>query len=138
MRTRRALAVAAFAVMFMLIVTMLGGVVSAHHGRAGYYGNTTTKVEGVVTQLVWKNPHVFVMFDVKDDKGNVVQWTGEFSSVTTMLSEGMTRNSFKPGDKIAVTGRAAEGGVPHTLVVKIEKADGSVAIDLSERRGGER
>ena len=133
MKVLRRLAVTACT---LVVCAMLSTVVLAHHGRAGYgSGDTVTTMKGVVTRLMWVNPHVFVAYDVTDESGNVVGWLGEFSSVQTMLSEGMRRTSFKPGDEVLVTTRPAAGGTPHGLVIKIETVDGSVSVDLSERRG---
>ena len=115
---------------------MFGGVLLAHHGRAGY--DTADKgvtVRGVVTEYRWLNPHVFILWSAKDDKGQQVTWTGEFSSPSTMLSEGMSKATFKPGDEINVTVIPAKGGQPYGLVLKIVRGDGKVVVDLSERRG---
>lgn len=133
MRTLRAFAVA-FAI--MAGISLLGGVVSAHHSRAGYdTKDKMTTLTGVVAQVMWRNPHVFILWDVKDDKGNVVQWTGEFSSPSTMISEGLSRDTFKVGDQIAVSVLPARAGTPQGLVIKIVRPDGKVVIDLSQRRG---
>ena len=133
MTTRRT-----FVVLFstVALLTLFAGVLSAHHGRAGYdtKGQGIT-LRGVVTEYKWINPHVFLNWNVKNDKGEVVEWTGEFSSPTTMISEGMGKNTFKPGDEIIATVIAAKGNVPHGLVLKIVKPDGTVLVDLSERRG---
>ena len=115
---------------------LFAGVAAAHHGRAGYDTAENGKVvKGVVTEYRWLNPHVFILWSAKDDKGNTVTWTGEFSSPSSMLSEGMSKNSFKPGDEIAVTVIPAKGGTPYGLVLKIVRPDGKVVVDLSERRG---
>jgi Family of unknown function (DUF6152) len=112
------------------------GIALAHHGRAGYDTAENGKVvKGVVTEYRWLNPHVFILWNAKDDKGNTVTWTGEFSSPSSMLSEGMSKSSFKPGDEIAVTVIPAKGGTPYGLVLKIVRPDGKVVVDLSERRG---
>ena len=124
----------AAATTILAVFAMFNGVASAHHGRAGY-GTETKTVRGVVTEVRWVNPHVFLMFDVKDQSAKAVSWTGEFSSVATMLSEGMTKGSCKPGDEVIVTGTVAASGEPHSLVIKIQKADGSSSLDLSARRG---
>jgi Family of unknown function (DUF6152) len=132
-RTPRALAVA-FAV--MAVFSLLGGVVSAHHSRAGYdTDDKITTLKGIVTEVKWRNPHVFIIWGVKDDKGNVVQWTGEFSSPSTMISEGLSKDTFKAGDEVAVTVIPAKGGTPQGLVIKMVRPDGRVVIDLSQRRG---
>jgi len=133
MRTLRPSAVA-FAI--LCVVFLLGTLTSAHHSRAGYdsaAGKLVTN-NGVVSNVIWRNPHVFVVWDVKDSSGSVVKWTGELSSPTTMISEGMGRDTFKAGDPITATFMPAKAGTPHGLLIKVVRPDGKVVIDLSERR----
>ena len=133
MRTPRASAVA---LVVMVVCSLPGGVVSAHHSRAGYdTDDKITTLKGIVTESKWRNPHVFIVWGVKDDKGNVVPWTGEFSSVSTMISEGLSKDTFKPGDEVAVTFIPARAGTPQGLVIKMVRPDGKVVLDLSQRRG---
>jgi hypothetical protein len=101
-------------------------VASAHHGRAGY-GNEISTVKGTVTEVQWKNPHVFVGFDVKDDKGNVVHWLAELSSPATMLAAGMSRTTLKNGDEIVVKGKVGLDGAPFALVDSITR-DGKAIV----------
>ena len=124
MRTWLRLATAALTV--TVVCTLLGGVVSAHHGRAGY-GTEIGTVKGTVTSVEWKNPHVFINFDVKDDKGNIEHWVGELSSTSTMLAAGMSRTTLKAGDEIVVKGRGGKAGIPVTLVDSITK-DGKPVV----------
>jgi hypothetical protein len=133
MRPSRPSAIA-FAV--ITVALLLGAVASAHHSRAGYDsapGKLVTN-NGVVSNVIWRNPHVFVVWDVKDSSGSVVKWTGELSSPTTMISEGMSRDTFKDGDPITATFMPAKAGTPHGLLIKVVRPDGKVVIDLSERR----
>ena len=128
--------VLAFGFAVTLVFSMLGGVVLAHHGRAGYDQKDNARtVKGTVTEYNWKNPHVFITWEAKDVDGKSVLWTGEFSSPTTMLSYGMSRSTFKAGEEVAVTVIAAKSGIPYGLVTKITRPDGRVAIDLSGRLG---
>ena len=134
MRTLRPSAVA-FAV--VTIAFLLGAVAAAHHSRAGYdtAKDRLTTLNGVVAEIIWRNPHVYLTWDAKDEKGTVVRWTGEFSSTATMISEGLSRDTFKPGDPLTVTFMPAKAGTPQGLVIRIMRPDGKVVIDLSERRG---
>ena len=134
MRTVRPSAVALAVV---TVAFLLGAAVSAHHSRAGYdtaKGRLTT-LNGVVAEIVWRNPHVYLTWDAKDEKGTAVRWTGEFSSTATMISEGLSRDTFKPGDPLTITFMPAKAGTPQGLVIRIVRPDGKVVIDLSERRG---
>ena len=120
----------------LVMAFLLGTSASAHHSRAGYdsaAGKLVTN-NGVVSNVMWRNPHVFVVWDVKDSNGSVVKWTGELSSPTTMISEGMSRDTFKAGDPITATFMPAKAGTPHGLLIKIVRPDGRIVMDLSERR----
>jgi len=112
--------------LIVMAFTLFSGVVSAHHGRAGY-SNEISTVKGTVTAVQWKNPHVFIEFDVKDDKGNIVHWLGELSSPSTMLAAGMSRTTLKLGDEIVVKGRSGQNGTPITLIDSITK-DGKAVV----------
>lgn len=108
------------ALMIVLAFTLLGGIALAHHGRAGY-SETVSTVKGTVTAVQWKNPHVFLEFDVKDERGNLVHWIGELSSPSTMLAAGMSRTTLKPGDEIVVKGKSGQNGAPLTLIDSITR-----------------
>ena len=126
---RRAFALTA-CVLFV-IGPVLAERVSAHHSRAGIY-ETNDKVitmEGVVAEWQWRNPHVFLVVDTTKPDGSKVQWTGELSSVNSMTSEGMSRTTLKPGDKITFSVVPARSGAPQGLLVKVIMADGKVPLD---------
>lgn len=116
------------------VFLLLGNGVSAHHSRAGYDSDDKIKtMKGIVVEYRWRNPHVYIVWDTTDETGKVVQWTGELSSVTTMIAEGMNRDSLKAGDEIMLTIIPAKDGVPQSLIRKAVKMDGKVVVDLSRR-----
>jgi hypothetical protein len=110
----------------VVVFVLLESVALAHHGRAGYANDITT-VKGTVTEIQWKNPHVFVEFDVKDAKGNVVHWLAELSAPAQMLAAGMTRTTLKTGDELVIKGKAGLEGAPFILVDSIVR-DGKALI----------
>jgi hypothetical protein len=77
--------------------------VLAHHGSASY---NTDKVlvmkQAIVTKFLWANPHTMLLFDVKDNQGNVSHWAGEAGSPSAVRLLGWTKNSLQPGDVISV------------------------------------
>src|SRR5262245_61998074 len=99
MRFRRTFALAVVAL--VLILPALGWVVFAHHSRA-HYGTEESTTKGVVLEYKWRNPHVFVVWAVKDQSGKTTQWVGEMASLTSMIADGMTKDSLKTGDEITV------------------------------------
>lgn len=84
--------------------------VFAHHGNSGLDPTKKVTLKGTVTEWVWANPHCWLKFDVKDDKGNVVHWVAEENAPSTLVNFGFTRQTFKPGDEVAVTMIVAKNG----------------------------
>ena len=47
----------------------------AHHSfGAEFDADKPLTITGVVTKIEWSNPHSHFYLDVKDDKGNLVNW----------------------------------------------------------------
>jgi hypothetical protein len=66
------------------------------------------EVEGAVTRVEWKSPHVWIYVDAIDAKGEKVNWSFELPSPVTLMRRGWTRDSLKPGDRIKVSGAPAK------------------------------
>jgi Family of unknown function (DUF6152) len=110
---------------------MLGAVVSAHHSAAHYSKQAMTS-RGVVVEYRWRNPHVYVVWEVKGKSGEITHWVGELSSVTTMISDGMTKDSLKQGEEIEVIAcPSMNPGSTEAWIRTIKKADGKVVVDSS-------
>ena len=131
MKIERMMAIVIFAVVVFL---MAGTAVLAHHSRAGIYEPNSKMItmKGTVTEWRWRNPHVFLVWNVKDSTGKVVEWIGDLSSITSMQSEGMTRTSFKGGEEITVSVAPARSGTPQGQLLKVVMADGKVPIDRTK------
>src|SRR2546426_8647496 len=82
----------------------------AHHSTAMYNMATPVTVTGTVKRFEWTNPHAFVFLEVKDDKGNLVEWEVEMMSLNHLRGYGWTRNTVKVGDVISCTGGGAQSG----------------------------
>ncbi len=81
-------------------------------------------ITGVVKRFEWTNPHAYIYLDVKDEKGNVVEWAVEMMALNHLKSYGWARNTVHPGDVISCTGGAAKSGAPAMLSSIIKLADG--------------
>jgi Family of unknown function (DUF6152) len=84
--------------------------VFAHHGGAAYDTAKKMTLKVTVTEWVWSNPHCFLKFDAKDDKGNVVHWVTETSNPSDMVNLGWSKDTFKPGDQVTVTFTPVKNG----------------------------
>jgi Family of unknown function (DUF6152) len=101
----------------------------AHHGAAAYADKIVVLKDAMVTKFVWSNPHNIVMFDVKDDKGEITHWAGESGSPSATGLLGWNRNSLQPGDVITVYIYPAKSGNPVGRLNKVVFADGKILRD---------
>ena len=113
----------------LLTLVALIGCVSvpllAHHGRGATYDmKKRVTLKGTVSKVEWRNPHVLIYMDVKDDEGKVVTWGFENSGVSTLAQEGYNRNTLQVGQEITAIVNPAANGAPTAIVVKIVLADG--------------
>ena len=86
----------------LAFVLSASGPLFAHHGAAAYADKIVVLKDATVTKFLWANPHTMLMFDVKDDKGNISHWAGEAGSPAAVRLLGWNKNSLHPGDVITV------------------------------------
>src|SRR5438105_11826230 len=96
----------------------------AHHSTSMYDMANPVTITGVVKRFEWTNPHAFVYLEVKDEKGNVVEWEVEMMSLNHLRGYGWTRNTVKPGEVISCTGGAAKSGATSMISSYMKLADG--------------
>jgi Family of unknown function (DUF6152) len=117
-------------VLFVLgLLAAFAGAASAHHSVAGFDNKKEVVLKGTVVQFIWRNPHVLLLWDVKDESGKVTQWSGEMNSPTSMIQVGMNRESLKPGDEVLVTINPSKTNNPLAVIRKVTKADGQLVVD---------
>lgn len=104
------------------------GTVLAHHSDAGYDQERVIGFEGTVTRFLWRNPHITVYVETRNEAGELIEWGVETGSTPIMMRSGWSRDVFAPGDVISVRGHPDRQHRAHTMMISIEKADGSVWI----------
>ena len=112
------------------LLAAFAGAASAHHSVAGFDNKKEVVLKGIVVQFIWRNPHVTLIWNVKGANGETRQWVGELASVTSMIADGMRKDSLKPGQEVEVI--ACPSMIPgsHEAWIRtIKAADGKVIID---------
>jgi hypothetical protein len=90
----------------------------AHHNAAQMYdAEKAVPLNGTVTAILWRNPHVSVFVDVKDETGHIVNWKVEWLPAMVIFREGFTRDSLHVGDAINMTACVAKDG-SHTAAAQ--------------------
>jgi hypothetical protein len=103
--------------------------VFANHGNAAYEANLTEIKNATVTRLVWANPHTLVLFEAKDEKGEIVHWNAEMGSPSALSNVGWNKASLMPGDVITIFIHQAKTRNPVGRIQYVILADGSKLTD---------
>jgi uncharacterized protein DUF6152 len=118
-------------------VLMIAVPLFAHHGTGvAYDTEKVVTLKGTVTEWIWANPHCGLLFDVTDDKGTVVHWGAELTNPHALSEAGFSKDVFKPGDKITITGHLAKSGASRMESSRIVLADGRVLPERHVKGNG--
>src|SRR5262245_44071344 len=82
----------------------------AHHAIPAKFDSAkTSTLNGFVTNVDWRNPHVHVLINVQEGQ-RTTSWAVELESPVDLERSGWNRNSLKPGDAVTVQGILARDG----------------------------
>ena len=118
---KNSLAVSSLAMIGLLTVCV---PLLAHHGNASYGNAKQLTVKGTVTEWDWLNPHTLLKIDVKDDRGEVVNWVVEWSAPSSLINFGINKQTFKPGDEVTVVMITPDNGAPVGRIQRVMLANG--------------
>ena len=97
-------------------------VAHAHHSISSVYDSRRrATVEGVVAQFQLVHPHPFLLIDVKDAAGQAQRWRLEMDNRSELAEIGVTSNTFKPGDRVVVTGSLARTQPQSLYVLRLDR-----------------
>jgi hypothetical protein len=83
----------------------------AHHSKFVYFDpSKSVMLEGEISLVQWRNPHVEFKLAVKDNSGNDVTWTLETHSVSILRRMDLSRDVIEVGDTVRVVGWQAKRG----------------------------
>lgn len=77
----------------------------AHHSVPVHYDlNTEDTVDGVITRVVWRNPHSFMELDVTNEDGEIEHWHIEMGTKNTMVRRKIDLSQLAIGSTVTVIG----------------------------------
>ena len=111
----------------------------AHHGSAPHYDpDDHVRLDGVVTELRFVNPHAFVYFDAVDASGESVPWRCGLSGATLLRRQGWTPETLVPGHRIEIVGAKARREDNACAMESIVFADGSAIVNQDRQQADSR
>lgn len=97
----------------------------AHHSFAMFDAAQTVVVEGVVTEVQWANPHVWVEIEATDEQGGAKEYEFEGGAVAVLKRNGWTSETLHAGDRIVVSTHPFRDGRPGGSLEEVTLPDGT-------------
>lgn len=83
---------------------------TAHHSVQEYDRETTVELEGIVSAVNIRNPHITLKIDTVDEKGDKKEWEVKGGSANAAARRGLNRNDIKVGDSVLIAGWPVKSG----------------------------
>jgi hypothetical protein len=109
----------------VICLLVLANDASAHHStNANYDKGSTFELEGEITRVLWRNPHVRFSISVQRDDGLDEQWHIEATSVTHLRNQDVTKVLLEIGEKVKLAGHPSKRGLQTMWVTNILLSNG--------------
>jgi hypothetical protein len=107
-----------------------GSTSQAHHSFSMFDQTKKVTHSGVVSEVQWTNPHVWIFIDVKTENGSVEKWGMEFTSKVHLARRNFTQDMVKVGDNVEFTVSPYANGKPGGRFYTIKLASGLYYCDV--------
>lgn len=88
----------------------------AHHSFAATYLEAqSVTIEGELVEFLFRNPHSFVQLMVTEKDGSMVRYAVEWGGTGQLGGQGVTRETFKPGDHLIISGAPGRNPDDHRV-----------------------
>ena len=103
-------------------IAISGMASHAHHSISSVYDSSRqVTIEGIVAKFQLVNPHPFLLIDVADGAGHAQQWRLEMDNRRELAEIGVTSNTFRPGDRVVVSGSLARAHPQSLYVLRLDR-----------------
>jgi hypothetical protein len=120
----------------MLALAVVSLPAGAHHSPAMFDMSKELVLEGTVTELSWRNPHVYMAIEIVGSDGRPVEQRIEAGPASNLVAVGMSADTVRIGDRVVVQARPNRAGPGRVVLgMLLTKSDGT-ALPLHVRAIG--
>lgn len=103
--------------------------ISAHHSTfATFDADKIIEIEGTITHVLWRNPHVRFTINTENNFGEKESWVIETDSVSGLRKKNVQSALLKAGDKVKIAGNPSRDGQKEMWVTHILLTSGKELI----------
>ena len=119
-----------------LLAVVSATVASGHHSaQLTYHTDQVIEVEGEITRLLWKNPHLRFTINVADARGGTSLWNVESIPVTRLARVGVSPDVVGVGQTVRVAGFPSRRPTNEVYAINMLLTDGrEVLLDTPVAR----
>jgi uncharacterized protein DUF6152 len=119
-----------------IAVVALTATLSAHHSFAAYYfEDQLVEIEGAISSVEFKAPHVWVHVAARDAAGKERTYSAEWANPSRLERDGITRETLKVDDMVHVWGAPSRNATDNRLHLKrIHRASDGWEWRMNRRR----
>lgn len=103
----------------------------AHHSFAMFDRSREVRLDGVIKEFRWINPHSWIAITVPGAGGAATDWNVEMTSPNNLVMAGWKRTSLNPGDKVVMFVYPLKDGGPGGSFVRVQLPDGRILTSTS-------
>ena len=92
---------------FILVISglVLPSVTLAHHSPNVHFDRSEViEIEGTLSKLAWRHPHVQLEVETTDAQGIKKVWEVEYLAPSFLMRQGISKDLFSVGDTLKVAG----------------------------------
>jgi hypothetical protein len=107
------------ALSIVALAVALTATLSAHHSFAAYYfEDQLVEIEGPISSVEFKAPHVWVHVAARDAAGKERTYSAEWANPSRLERDGITRETLKVDDMVHVWGAPSRNASDNRMHLK--------------------
>lgn len=113
------------------ILLVSGTALSAHHVVVHFFDTSKlVTLQGTLTRVEWREPHVILRLETRRSDGSVSGWTVETRNPQGLAQAGLNRASFNVGNTFRARVCVAKDGTRWAVTHEIARPDGVTMVGV--------